>query len=147
MGKLSHNTSSSSSTTIITEVAFAYLEILSAYLGAVLWESQALVREAGAAGGLLGLVPVPGLVLGLGGPPAWRLPCVGGSGWEEVLCARRRCRHPACHSLSPGRRCLEKPGDGPYLASVGKSGNGRVAESVYVPDAIKNIYKSGVFRL
>ncbi len=28
-----------------------------------------------------------------------------------------------------------------------KSSNGSVAESVYVTDAIKNIYKSGVFRL
>lgn len=28
-----------------------------------------------------------------------------------------------------------------------KSSNGPVAESVYVTDAIKNIYKSGVFRL
>lgn len=88
LGELSRDTTTTTGTTsssTITE-AFAYLEILSAYLGVVQWESQVLACEAGNRRSVGA------------GPPVWRLPCVGGSGWEEVLCAQRRCRHPACYS-------------------------------------------------
>lgn len=49
--------------------------------------------------------------------------------------------------LSPGCCCLKNRVVGLSPRVWEKSSDGPVAESVYVTRAIKNIYKSGVFRL